>query len=490
MDFNYKILIKISSLILAVTGISMIPSIICAAYYGETACLKAFAFFFVLFTAAGFLIYKAVPARYSHISARDGFLIVAACWIVSCLFGAFPYMFSGEGFTFAQSVFESTAGFTTTGATSVDGFLGPKSLILFKAVAHWLGGMGILILAVSILPAMGIGGQNIAKAETPAPKVDKLSNRISDSARILYIMYFTLSFMEFILLIFNRKVTVFDALVNTLSTISTSGIITHETGLAFYESFYVEIVITVFTIFASINFNLYYFLLNRRIKEFFGNTELRAFLGIVAIVTVIITVNLWINGIYEGILSSLRYAFIQVVSFISTSGFTFTNFMSWPVLSKLLLFMLMFIGGCAASTGGGIKVIRVVVMMKLIFRGFKRRIHPRSVVAVKIGGKAVSGPMVSQISTFILVYLLVYIVSCVILSLNNLDFETTLTTAAGIMSNSGIGMGMFGTAGNLSMFNSGSQLFMSLLMLIGRLELFTLLFLFVPSFWNPTRQKN
>lgn len=490
MDLNYKILIKISSLILAVTGISMIPSIICAAYYGETTCLKAFAFFFVLFTAAGFLIYKAVHARYSHISARDGFLIVAACWIVSCLFGAFPYMFSGEGFTFAQSVFESTAGFTTTGATSVDGFLGPKSLILFKAVAHWLGGMGILILAVSILPAMGIGGQNIAKAETPAPKVDKLSNRISDSARILYIMYFTLSFMEFILLIFNRKVTVFDALVNTLSTISTSGIITHETGLAFYESFYVEIVITVFTIFASINFNLYYFLLNRRIKEFFGNTELRAFLGIVAIVTVIITVNLWINGIYDGIFSSLRYAFIQVVSFISTSGFTFTNFMSWPVLSKLLLFMLMFIGGCAASTGGGIKVIRVVVMMKLIFRGFKRRIHPRSVVAVKIGGKAVSGPMVSQISTFILVYLLVYIVSCVILSLNNLDFETTLTTAAGIMSNSGIGMGMFGTAGNLSMFNSGSQLFMSLLMLIGRLELFTLLFLFVPSFWNPTRQKN
>ena len=490
MDLNYKILIKISSLILAVTGISMIPSIICAAVYGETTCLKAFAFFFVLFTAAGFLIYKAVPARYSHISARDGFLIVAACWIVSCLFGAFPYMFSGEGFTFAQSVFESTAGFTTTGATSVDGFLGPKSLILFKAVAHWLGGMGILILAVSILPAMGIGGQNIAKAETPAPKVDKLSNRISDSARILYIMYFTLSFMEFILLIFNRKVTVFDALVNTLSTISTSGIITHETGLAFYESFYVEIVITVFTIFASINFNLYYFLLNRRIKEFFGNTELRAFLGIVAIVTVIITVNLWINGIYDGIFSSLRYAFIQVVSFISTSGFTFTNFMSWPVLSKLLLFMLMFIGGCAASTGGGIKVIRVVVMMKLIFRGFKRRIHPRSVVAVKIGGKAVSGPMVSQISTFILVYLLVYIVSCVILSLNNLDFETTLTTAAGIMSNSGIGMGMFGTAGNLSMFNSGSQLFMSLLMLIGRLELFTLLFLFVPSFWNPTRQKN
>ena len=490
MDFNYKILIKISSLILAVTGISMIPSIICAAYYGETTCLKAFAFFFVLFTAAGFLIYKAVPARYSHISARDGFLIVAACWIVSCLFGAFPYMFSGEGFTFAQSVFESTAGFTTTGATSVDGFLGPKSLILFKAVAHWLGGMGILILAVSILPAMGIGGQNIAKAETPAPKVDKLSNRISDSARILYIMYFTLSFMEFILLIFNRKVTVFDALVNTLSTISTSGIITHETGLAFYESFYVEIVITVFTIFASINFNLYYFLLNRRIKEFFGNTELRAFLGIVAIVTVIITVNLWINGIYEGLFSSLRYAFIQVVSFISTSGFTFTNFMSWPVLSKLLLFMLMFIGGCAASTGGGIKVIRVVVMMKLIFRGFKRRIHPRSVVAVKIGDKAVSGPMVSQISTFILVYALVYIVSCVILSLDNLDFETTLTTAAGIMSNSGIGMGLFGMEGNLSMFNSGSQLFMALLMLIGRLELFTLLFLFVPSFWNPNRQKN
>ncbi len=483
MDLNYKMLIKISSLILAVTGISMIPSIICAAVYGEASCLKSFAVFFVLFTAAGFLIYKKIPAHYSHITARDGFLIVAACWIVSCLFGAFPYMFSGEGLTAAQSVFESTAGFTTTGATSVSGFLEPRSLILFKAVSHWLGGMGILILAVSILPAMGIGGQNIARAETPAPKVDKLSNRISDSARILYIMYIALSAAEFALLMFNRKMTVFDALVNTLSTISTGGIITHETGLAFYESFYVEIVITVFTVFASINFNLYYFLLNRRIKELFRNTELRVFLGIIAAATVIIMLNLRINGIYDSLFPSLRYAFIQVISFISTSGFTFTNFM-------LLLFMLMFIGSCAASTGGGIKVIRIVVMMKLIFRGFKRRIHPRSVVAVKIGDKAVSGPMVSQISTFILVYFLVYILSCIVLSLNNLDFETTLTTAAGIMSNSGIGMGMFGTEGNLSMFSSGSQLFMSLLMLIGRLELFTLLFLFVPSFWNPNRQKN
>ncbi len=490
MDLNYKMLIKILSLILAVTGISMIPSIICAAVYGEASCLKSFAVFFVLFTAAGFLIYKKIPAHYSHITARDGFLIVAACWIVSCLFGAFPYMFSGEGLTAAQSVFESTAGFTTTGATSVSGFLEPRSLILFKAVSHWLGGMGILILAVSILPAMGIGGQNIARAETPAPKVDKLSNRISDSARILYIMYITLSAAEFALLMFNRKMTVFDALVNTLSTISTGGIITHETGLAFYESFYVEIVITVFTVFASINFNLYYFLLNGRIKELFRNTELRVFLGIIAAATVIIMLNLRINGIYDSLFSSLRYAFIQVISFISTSGFTFTNFMDWPVLSKLLLFMLMFIGSCAASTGGGIKIIRIVVMMKLILRGFKRRIHPRSVVAVKIGDKAVSGPMVSQISTFILVYFLVYMISCIVLSLNNLDFETTLTTAAGIMSNSGIGMGMFGTEGNLSMFSSGSQLFMSLLMLIGRLELFTLLFLLVPSFWNPNRQKN
>ncbi len=490
MDLNYKILIKISSLVLAVTGLSMIPSIICAAVYNETACFKSFIGFFVLFTAIGFFVFKTTRVKYDYISSRDGFLIVAACWIVSCLFGSFPYMFSGEDFTLAQSIFESTAGFTTTGATSIDGFIKPKSLILFKAVSNWLGGMGILILAVSILPALGIGGQNLAKAEMPAPRVDKLSNRISDSARILYIMYIALSLAEFVLLMSSKEMTVFEAAVNTLSTISTGGIITHGSGLAYYGSFYVEIIITVFTIFASINFNLYYFVLNGKIKEFFGNTELRAFLGIIAIVTVIITLNLYMDGIYTNLLTSLRYSFIQVVSFISTSGFTFTNFMSWPVLSKLLLFALMFIGSCAASTGGGIKVIRIVVMIKLIFRGFIRRIHPRSVVAVKVEDKAISGPMVSQISTFILVYALVYMVSCIVLSLNNLDFETTLTTAAGILSNSGIGMGMFGTEGNLSMFNSGSQLFMSLLMLVGRLELFTLLFLFVPGFWNPDRQKN
>lgn len=488
MDLNYKTLIKISSLIIAVIGLSMIPSIICAIIYGERTCLIDFVFFCVLFTVTGIIIYNCIPA--SHISARDGYLIVASCWIVSCLFGALPYMFSGEGFTFAQSVFESTAGFTTTGATSIDGFIEPKSLILFKAVSHWLGGMGILILAVSILPAMGIGGQNLAKAETPAPKVDKISNRISDSARLLYIMYFALSLLEFILLLFNRKMTIFDALVNTLSTISTSGIITHETGLAFYESFYVEIIITVFTIFAAVNFNLYYFLLNGKIKEFFGNAELRAFLGIIAAVTIIITLNLTFNGIYDNVFTALRYSFIQVVSFISTSGFTFTNFISWPVLSKLLLFMLMFIGGCAASTGGGIKVIRIVVMCKLVFRGFIRRIHPRAVVAVKIDGKAVSAPMVSQITTFIMVYNLIYLLSCVILSLNNLDMETTISVTAGIISNSGIGMGMFGEFGNLSMFGSASQLFMSFLMLLGRLELFTLLFLLVPGFWNPSRQKN
>ncbi len=490
MDLNYRILIKISSLVLAVTGLSMIPSIICATVYNETECFKAFAVFFSLYTAAGFFIFKTTRVKYSHISSRDGFLIVAACWIISCLFGAFPYAFSGEGITFAQSVFESTAGFTTTGATCIDGFIKPKSLILFKAVSNWLGGMGILILAVSILPALGIGGQNLAKAETPAPKIDKLSNRISDSARILYIMYIMLSFAEFMLLMFGREMTAFEALVNTLSTISTGGIITHEAGLAYYGSFYVEIIITLFTIFASINFNLYYFVLNGKIKDFLGNMELRAFLLIIATVTFIIAMNLYIDGIYTDLATSLRYSFIQVVSFISTSGFTFTNFMSWPVLSKLLLFALMFIGSCAASTGGGIKVIRIVVMIKLIFRGFIRRIHPRSVVAVKIGDKAISGPMVSQISTFILVYALVYMVSCIVLSLNNLDFETTLTTAAGILSNSGIGMGMFGIEGNLSMFNSASQIFMSLLMLVGRLELFTLLFLFVPSFWNPDRQKN
>ena len=490
MDLNYRILLKISSLILAVTGISMLPSVICAFIYNETKCLSVFAVFCLAYILTGFTAFWFIRSGDYYVKPRDGYLIVAACWIVSCIAGAFPYVFSVSDISFSQALFESTAGFTTTGATVLKSDITLKSLLLYKAVSNWLGGMGILILVVSVLPALGIGGHHIAKAETPAPKMNKITNRISDSSKILYLMYMLLTAIEFLMLALSGKMDIFDSLINTLSTISTSGIMAQAPGLSFYQSFYVEIVITVFTILAAMNFNMYFLLLNRRFGDFFKNVELRAFFWIIAVTTVLISLNLTFSGFYGNITESLRYAFTQVVSFISTSGFTFADFMSWPAMSRMLLFILMFIGGCSASTGGGIKVIRAVVMIKLILRGFIRRIHPRSVVAVKLDDKAVSGPIVSHITTFIIVYIVVFIGSCILLSLDGLDLETTATSAAAVLSNSGIGMGLFGETGNLSMFCPASQIFMSFLMILGRLELFTILLLFFPSFWNPTRQKN
>ncbi len=490
MDLNYRLLIRISGLVLTVTGISMLPPFLCALYYGEESCMRSFFICSLLFIILGVFIFTRFQRTRTNLKIRDGYIIVAFCWIFSCIFGAIPYYFSGYGLTVTQSIFEATAGFTTTGASTIVGELAPRSLLLFRSVTHWLGGMGILVLAVSILPALGIGGQNLARAEMPSPKIDKVTNKISDSARILYLTYFLFTILEFLLLLFSRKMNPFESLVNTLSTISTGGLMTHANGLAYYDSMYVEIVITIFSFLVAINFNLYYFAIHRRFREVVSNAEFRTFTCMIAVTAFLIALNLASEGIYESFGASLRHSLTQVMSFATTSGFSFADFNSWPIFSKMLLFSLMLIGGCAASTSGGMKVIRAMVCFKLIRRGFRTRIHPRSVVSVKIGREPLTPGGVSQITTFILAYIAVFTIGFLLLSIDSIDLETSIGTAASALSNTGISFGNFGAAGDYSIFSPFSQIVLSFLMIIGRLELFTVLILFTPGFWNPVRQKN
>lgn len=481
MHLNYRIIVRILGILLLILGSAMLPSIIAAFIYGEPGPLRAFVLSSVILISSGIAVTLKVRPGPATLRLQEGYIIVALCWLSASVLGAAPYLLSGVTGSFADALFDSTAGFTTTGATVFDVLNFPKSLLLWKAVSHLLGGMGILVFAISILPALGVGGQKIYKAEAPGPTADKVASRTSDSARILYLTYLVFGFVEFIMLSFS-PMSLFDALIHTFGSISTSGLTNHIGGLSYYNSIYIEAVISVFCILASINFTLYAHVMQGKWKDFFSNTELRVFLLTMIAAALLVSVALYACGTYESVADSLRFGVLQVISIATTSGHAVVDFMDWPDFCKALLFILMFIGGCAASTCGSIKVIRVAVMFKLIVRGIKKSIHPRRIIAVKLGGRAISAETVSKIASFILTYLAIFAISNIVLSLQNLDFITTVSASASLLSNTGC---IFGPAESgapsFSLFAAPLKLYLSLLMIVGRLELFTVLVLFSPK---------
>ncbi|MCB6992317.1 TrkH family potassium uptake protein [bacterium 210820-DFI.6.37] len=487
VSLNYQLIIKILGVITLILGISMIPALACAWIYQEPDNFRALLISSAVTLLLGAAVAFFVRPAQSRFRAREGYLVVALCWIVASLLGALPYFLSDFTCSFIDGFFESTAGFTTTGCTAIGERIMPKSLMMWKAISHWLGGMGILVFVISILPALGINGQMIIRAEAPGPVLEKMTVRISDSAKILYLTYISLTALEFLLLWGSRSMTAFDALINTLGSISSGGLFAHPDGVAYYDSVYVEIVISVFTILAAVNFILYHYAVTRKWQYVLRDIELRAFVLIIAASVLLCTAALYLLGDYPSLGKALRDSFFQVVSVSTTSGYSSADYTLWPSICQAILFTLMFVGGCAASTSGSIKVIRILVLFKLVWRGVYKRIHPRSVVAVKLGGKAVPAPIVSAITVFILMYMGLFLFSCLVLSLQNLDLETTISTSAAMLSNTGIAFGKVGAMGNYAMFSDPLKLYLSLLMIIGRLELFTIVILFTKSFWGRDR---
>ena len=489
MNLNAQLIIRIIGYVTIIIGVAMIPCFIVSLIYDESAMVRAFAIILIPLILAGLIIVFKVKHKKNILRMREGVLIVAVSWIWASLLGTLPYILSGTLTDFVYAFFESVSGFTTTGSSVMDSMPNVyKGLLFWRSLTTWLGAMGILVFAITILPTLGIGAQNIAKAETTGPTLDKVTTKISDNAKILYLMYIGLSSIEIILFLLGG-LNLYDAVLHTFGSMGTGGLSNYELGIGQFNSVYVEMIICAFSIFASINFVAYNHILHGKFKAFFKEPEIRVFFFIMGISTVIISIYLFISDTYDSILTSFRYGAFQVISFMSTSGYVSTDYNTWPLLCKAILFTLLFVGGCSASTSGSIKVIRIAVLYKLIKRSMYKVLHPRAVVAVKMGGRPLAAEVVSNITVFILLFMLVFMGGAVLLSLDNVSIETAFNASISALSNTGVGMGDVGYGMTFDIFSNGGLLVLSFLMLTGRLELFTILILFIPSFWNPDRYK-
>ncbi|MDF2656069.1 MAG: TrkH family potassium uptake protein [Bacillota bacterium] len=484
MSFNYRVIIRIIGTISIMIGLSMLLPLTVALIYHEKEAGIAFLKSVLIALPPGLLVLIFIRTESTTLKIRDGYMIAALCWFIASAYGAFPYLFSGVIPSYLDAYFESVSGFTTTGASIIEDFsVMPKSIQFWRSFSHWLGAMGILILAISLLPALGIGGLKIASAEAPGPTVEKMSTKIADSARRLYLMYLSFTMIEIILLNLGGM-NLFDSLIHTFGSIGTGGLSNYKNGISHFDSLFIEFIIILFSAIASINFILYHQLLKGRVKDFFRDSELRIFLTILLISALLISLNLYMTGTYDSFAYSARRAFFQATAFMSTSGYAIADYTFWPSFSQMILFCLMLIGGCSASTCGSIKVIRFIILFKLIVRGIYKRLHPNAVVPIKVGGKIIAADTVSKVSSFTILYFTVLIFSSLVISWENHDMLTSISAAASTLSNTGLGMNLLGPNGNYGIFSLPIRLYMAVLMIAGRLELFTIIMLFSPSFWR------
>jgi trk system potassium uptake protein TrkH len=465
----------------------MVPSLLVSLWYREAAMAKAFAGAILPMGLAGLLLIAATGPMTDSLNMREGVLIVAQCWAIASVLGALPYMLSGATPNFIDALFESASGFSTTGATLFEDLsLIPKGLMFWRSMTHWLGGMGILIFAISILPALGIGALSLAKAEAPGPTLDKAATRISDNAKILYAIYLSLSALEFVLLM-AAGMGPYDSAIHTFAGMGTGGLSSYGQGVAGAGSL-ANFTIAVFCLLSSVNFIAYSALAGRKWREFVGDTEIKAFACVILGASALIGLALWLYGTYATPGESLWQAFLQVSAFASTSGYSTADYRLWPHVCQWLLFMLMLCGGCSSSTAGGIKLIRVLIMFKLIYRNFYKRLHPSAVVSVKLGGRVVSAENASNITVFILMYFLVIFAGSLALSIDGKDILTTSSAVTAALSNSSLGFGKIGYLASFDVFSAPARLLLAFLMIAGRLELFTVFILFTPAYWRTDRQ--
>ncbi len=485
MNLSLRAVCRIIGLALFVVGFSMTPSLAVAGIYKEMPAFLAFLSTIIFAAVSGGLLFWFGQRSTALLKVRDGFLIVTLCWIVSTLLGAMPFMISGSIPNFFDAFFESCSGFSTTGSSILkDVEVLPKSILFWRSFTHWIGGMGILIFAIALMPSLGINGQNIAVSEAPGPTLDKITPKMSDTAKALYGTYIIFTIVETILLCLGGM-SLFDALINTFGSVGTGGLSNYNSSVAHFNSVYADLVITLFMILSGANFNLYFMSLKRGVKYIVQDAEFRFYLLIIGVVTLLIAANLLVEHFYTNPGQALRYSVFQTASIITTTGFATTDFNLWPTFSKMLLILLMFVGVCSSSTGGGIKVVRILILLKLIKRGIATRLHPNVVVSVKMNGHIVPSDTVAAIANHVFLYMAVVFVSTILISLDNFDMVTSFTSVFTCIGNIGPGLELVGPTANFSLFSSPAKFLLSFLMLAGRLELFTLFIILTPRFWNP-----
>ena len=478
---NYQMIgFVIGRILLTEAALLMLPMAV-ALVYGEAA--APFLLPALLLALIGLVLGRRQPRR-SNLYARDGFAVVALAWVLMSAFGALPFVLSGDIPNFVDAFFETVSGFTTTGASILTEIepLG-RGVLFWRSFTHWVGGMGVLVFVMAILPMTAGDGHSmhLMRAEVPGPSVGKLVSRMGDTAKSLYGIYLAMTLVEIVLLLLGRM-PLYDACIHAVGTAGTGGFSCRNLSVGAYDSAYFDVVISVFMLLFGINFNLYYFLLIRRFRDVFHSEELRAYLLIV--VTAVLAIAADIVHIYGSVFRSLRYALFQVASIITTTGYATADFNTWPVFSQAILVILMFIGACAGSTGGGIKVARVVILCKTSLADMRKMLHPNAVTTVRFEGKPLSERNIRGVHLFLTVYILIFTVSVLLLSLERFDLITTFTAVASCMNNIGPGLEMVGPMGNFSAFSPAAKLLLAFDMLVGRLEIFPMLLLCAPSIWK------
>lgn len=477
---NRRMIINAVGLVLRVEAALLLLPAVVGVIYGERQTWLAFLLSAAISLVLGMLPKLFIKPKNHVIYAKEGFIIVAFTWIMLSLVGAVPLVLSGAVASYVDAFFEIVSGFTTTGASVIpDVEALTHGALFWRSFTHWVGGMGIIVFVMAILPNVSERPIHILRAEMPGPTVGKLVPRIKDTALILYIIYIAMTLLETLLLLFG-DMSFFESLLHAFGTAGTGGFGLKRDSIASYSP-YIQWVITAFMILFGINFNLYYLMLLRKFKAAFSSSELWYFFGIVLSATALIAWN--IRHLFGGIEETVRTAAFQVASVISTTGYATADFNLWPNLSKNILFILMFIGGCAGSTAGGIKVSRIVLLFKLISNEVKRMLHPRSVSSLRFEGKTVDGHTRKGVSNYFLIYFVCLLAIFLALSFEPFDFETNFTAAVTCFNNVGPGFGAVGPTGGFGDYSAFAKVVLSFAMLLGRLEIFPIIIALAPVSW-------
>lgn len=476
---NYRMIRHVLGLILLFLAALMLLPVAAGLYYGEN--VLNFIITIAVTAALGFLLSRSKP-RTTALFARDGYVIVGLGWILLSLLGALPFVLSGSIPNYIDAVFETVSGFTTTGATILDDIEGlPRGESFWRMFTHWIGGMGVLVFIMAIMPMSGEHSMHIMRAEVPGPTVGKLVPRTKKTASILYLIYVCMTALETVLLMCGGM-SFYDALLHSFATAGTGGFSTRAASIAAFDSVYIEMVIATFMLLFGVNFNLYFLLLIGRVKDFFKSEELHWFLAIIA--AAVLAIAIGIEKMYGGFAVALRHAYFNVTSIISTTGFGTVDFEQWPEYCKWILVLLMFSGACAGSTGGGLKISRIMVLAKAAVAEVKQMVRPRSISRVQLEGKRVDASAVKAISIFFALYIFLLLLCTLLISFDGNDLVTNFTASLSCLSNIGPGLSKVGPTGNFNVFSYPSKIILSFTMLLGRLEIYPVLVLFSRHTWK------
>lgn len=480
---KWKLIINIMGKLLFFETIFLIVSLLVALSYNEPD-VDSFLWAALLTGFIGSLCYFTTRNPSKDVGKREGYIVVSLVWVIFSIFGCLPYIFSGAIPSFTDAFFETMSGFTTTGSSILNNIEELHHGTLFwRSLTQWLGGMGIIVLFLAVLPKLGVGGRELFAAEVPGPNPDKLTPSIKATARRLWVLYLGFTVLEMVLLAFGGMEW-FDAICHSLTTLATGGYSTKQASIGAYPSPYIQYVIIAFMFIAGVNFSLSYAAVTGRVKKLFRDEEFQWYLGIVVFFALLITLGLTVtaeSGTFE---SNFRDALFAVTSILSTTGYATADYLLWAPHIGLLVFVLMFLGGSGGSTSGGVKIVRVMLLVKNSYYEIIRLLHPNAVIPVRFNKQSVKSSTVENIMAFVILYVIVFMISAVVLSFWMNGLDSTLSAVATSLGNIGPGFGQIGPMENFSGLSIGAKWFLSFLMLLGRLELFTILVLLTPAFWK------